>query len=603
MSITRPISLVLAAILTGTLSAPAQQSGDSAPQIVRLSFVQGDVRVSRGARNEKATHTTWEKATTGLPLESGFSVVTGNGRAEIEFEDASTMYLAENSALTFNDLSAADGMPFTTLTLLTGSLSTNVHTTIPGEQYLIVTPAGHMTLSWPATSTERIDSYLDAMAVTNLFPVAHPTTLAGAQPAGVNLRTVVYHPGKPPETTLDSDSETFAQWDKWVATRVAERSTAMNAVMQQAGLTEPIPGLADMAAQGTFFDCAPYGKCWEPTAGWAAPQTAAPAASSPHASPKSALLPIVQWEDVDLFPCFPGAVSEIVAMDPLTHQRRVLFSNIDDSSYPYQWAVCHTGGWIRHRHHYVWVVGRHRHHHPPIRWVKAHGRTGFVPLHPKDRTGKPPLNLAHGLYAPDHKGSHTLELVAVDSTHPVKLLDTPPKDFRQPTLPTLARSDAPRLEAHATTPGRTGDILNATLHTGTIIFDHKSQSFQLASEAIRDGHTVSIVMPFGGRVDRTYDLPNPGSRELANSTFGATSNTRAGYGGQEFHSNSASNSSSHNSGSNSGGGGSSSHSSGGGSYSGGGSRGGGGGGSVPSTSSSSSGSSSSASSSSAGSRK
>jgi hypothetical protein len=35
-----------------------------------------------------------------LPIEVGFSLVTGSGRAEIEFEDASTLYLGENSVLT-----------------------------------------------------------------------------------------------------------------------------------------------------------------------------------------------------------------------------------------------------------------------------------------------------------------------------------------------------------------------------------------------------------------------------------------------------------------------------------------------------------------------
>jgi hypothetical protein len=35
-------------------------------------------------------------------------------------------------------------------------------------------------------------------------------------------------------------------------------------VMKAAGLTSPLPGLAGMKGQGTFFACAPYGTCWEP---------------------------------------------------------------------------------------------------------------------------------------------------------------------------------------------------------------------------------------------------------------------------------------------------------------------------------------------------
>jgi hypothetical protein len=72
---------------------PASQPAyDSATydQIVRLSLVEGDVRVSRGKQAERATGGDWGQAATGLPIEEGFSLATGAGRAEIEFEDAST---------------------------------------------------------------------------------------------------------------------------------------------------------------------------------------------------------------------------------------------------------------------------------------------------------------------------------------------------------------------------------------------------------------------------------------------------------------------------------------------------------------------------------
>ena len=46
--------------------------------------------------------------------------------------------------------------------------------------------------------------------------------------------------------------------------RVAQRDAAVARVMEASGLTQPIPGMADMDGQGKFFDCAPYGTCWEP---------------------------------------------------------------------------------------------------------------------------------------------------------------------------------------------------------------------------------------------------------------------------------------------------------------------------------------------------
>ena len=81
------------------------------PQIVRLSLVQGDVRVAVGKLKGQPEMSPWVQAAANMPLESGFSVVTGKGRAEIEFEDASTMYLGENSALTFDELTTQNGVP------------------------------------------------------------------------------------------------------------------------------------------------------------------------------------------------------------------------------------------------------------------------------------------------------------------------------------------------------------------------------------------------------------------------------------------------------------------------------------------------------------
>ena len=96
-------------------------------QIVRISYVEGDVRIARGEDKEKPAGAAWEKAVANLPLETGFSLVTGAGRAEIEFEDASTLYLGENSVLTFNDLHTTSGAPYTDLGLLSGTVSLNLY--------------------------------------------------------------------------------------------------------------------------------------------------------------------------------------------------------------------------------------------------------------------------------------------------------------------------------------------------------------------------------------------------------------------------------------------------------------------------------------------
>src|SRR5271168_389610 len=235
-------------------------------QIVRLSLVQGDVRISRGKEAEHATGGDWGLATTGLPIETGFSLVTGKGRAEIELEDASTVYLGENSVLTFNELTATGGVPSTDVTLVSGTATLNVRPTFPRESFILRTPTGRILLRYPAKNFIRVNSYLDAMAITpqedaniHVASATQPTVKGQTITYGRDGRIIPEASGTPGE---------FAEWDDWTAKRIAARDVALSATMKEAGLASPIPGLAEMKDQGTFFDCAPYGTCWQPTNGW-----------------------------------------------------------------------------------------------------------------------------------------------------------------------------------------------------------------------------------------------------------------------------------------------------------------------------------------------
>ena len=134
-------------------------------QIVRLSLVQGDVRVSRGKDAEHATREEWGQAAVNLPIESGFSLVTGAGRAEIEFEDASTVFLGENSVLVFDELTATGGVPRTVMTLVSGSATLHVQPQFAGEEFTLHSPAGFISNRYGDHSFVRVDSFLDAMTI------------------------------------------------------------------------------------------------------------------------------------------------------------------------------------------------------------------------------------------------------------------------------------------------------------------------------------------------------------------------------------------------------------------------------------------------------
>src|SRR5277367_357777 len=76
---------------------------DSQARIVRLSDVQGSVQI------DKNTGMGFENAFLNLPITQGAQVRTrDNGRAEIEFEDGSTLHLAPNTSVDFSALSLSD---------------------------------------------------------------------------------------------------------------------------------------------------------------------------------------------------------------------------------------------------------------------------------------------------------------------------------------------------------------------------------------------------------------------------------------------------------------------------------------------------------------
>lgn len=515
---------------SGTPSQTSPQPASSPriyDQIVRLSLVEGDVRLSRGKEAEHATGGDWGQATAGTPIETGFSLVTGKGRAEIEFEDASTVYLGENSVLTFNQLTATGGVPETDLMLVSGTATLNVKTEFAGEWFILRSPVGRITIRYPNVNFIRVNSYLDAMAIT---PQEDSILHSGSsQRKIIKGQTTIY---KRDGQIVPGGAEIQnAEWDEWAMERVIARRQAMSAAMKDAGLTSPIPGLAEMEDQGTFFACAPYGTCWQPTNGWgvrestsdrinaeessaSSPQqpgqadphtvsvkelqSAGPNAVSARALQSASPNAILRTEYEDEFPCSPNQIRRLIARDPLTGRDTILRTYVGSNTTPYFWAVCHSGSWIQREHRYVWVAGTKRHHICPVHWVKYGGSKGFVPIHPHDVAGKTPLNLKHGVFETGRKGE-SVKQVAFNSTTSVKVLDGAPKEFLKPYYPQLQHTETPRLEAHLVKDGIGPVKEGAMKPAGTpITFDHRSQSIMLARQVVEGGKTATVTEHFGG---------------------------------------------------------------------------------------------------------
>jgi hypothetical protein len=316
--------------------------------------------------------------------------------------------------------------------------------------------------------------------------------------------------------------------------------------------------MAELAGQGKFFECAPYGTCWTPTE--IADEEEAANRRQASERPRFVLAsydPIGQAaqaaksggngtpREIDylaVFPCTPDALRYRTVKDPATGKVTV----IDRTLVPrenYDWAVCHAGSWIHHRRHYVWVAGGKRHHIDPVRWVKSEHKVGFVPLHPYDVKGQPPINSKHEVFLVTGKNEVAVQPVKLDPSRPVEFLKEAPKEYRNASLRPLAPAEAPRMEAHALGHAPESKGVEVSRAAIPIHFDAKSQSFTMPREVTHGGKTVTVNAPMTN---------HNGSLQARGASFG---------GGSGFH---GSGGGSHS-------GGSSSASSGGGSHSGGGS--------------------------------
>jgi FecR protein len=581
-------------------------SDETYAQIVRISYVEGDVRIARGEDNEKPAGAVWEKAVANLPLETGFSLVTGEGRAEIEFEDDSTLYLAENSVLTFNDLHTTSGAPYTELGLLAGTVSLNVFPNIAGEQFTLRTPTDSFTAKYLSPWNVRISSYLDGVAYTPVSGRIVPVS-GVAPPMGPKDKTVYLRDGH----SIDSagpkeDAGAFADWDRWVADRVDQRTAANQEVMKASGLTSLIPGMAELKGQGTFFDCAPYGTCWEPNVQPAAPEDRQlPADKVSQAWPSSAssfaqgahllradfhpatrfggvqaqigLPDPFSMTDVDYFPCFPAAVRYRVFKDPITGASSVVDSGVAPTAAGWNWAVCHAGSWVYRRHHYCWVAGHKRHHIAPVRWVKSDHKVGFVPLHPYDVKGRPPINRKETVFALNNKNGLTVQRLKFEPGKPIEELKSPPREFRNAHLTPLARVEAPHMEAHVMKDALRGERLTATRGV-PLTFNAKHQTFNMSHEVAHGTKIATVSTPVtnhGGTLQA-----RGGSFAGGHGPLSGGGGARGGGGAGGVHGGGGSSGGGSHGGGGGGGssGGGGSHGGGGGSSGGGGSAGGGGGG-------------------------
>src|ERR1700756_410879 len=92
--------LIAVMVIVSSLLIALPALADSNVRIVRLSHINGDAQINHNSKDQGFTH-----AVLNMPVTSGMWLYTPNGgRAEVEFENGSTVRLIDESQIQFEKL-------------------------------------------------------------------------------------------------------------------------------------------------------------------------------------------------------------------------------------------------------------------------------------------------------------------------------------------------------------------------------------------------------------------------------------------------------------------------------------------------------------------
>lgn len=243
----------------------ARAQARSQTRIVRLSFVDGNVTLSR------PDAVGWAKVGVNTPIQQGFKLATGaNSFAEVEFENGSTARLGQYSQLDFADLSfSAEGEKINHLILASGYATFTVMPHLAGAYQV---RADGSTYNASGNTMFRIDL---GSSSQRLEVFKGDVQVQGPYGSGTVAHNQVLDlsPGRTDEFQITTGITEDA-WDHWVNKRqktemVASRSSGSEYYSgPYAG--SPFYGWSDLSYFGTWNFLPGYGSCWSPMmgAGW-----------------------------------------------------------------------------------------------------------------------------------------------------------------------------------------------------------------------------------------------------------------------------------------------------------------------------------------------
>ncbi|MDP9340001.1 MAG: FecR domain-containing protein [Acidobacteriota bacterium] len=415
---------------------PVHTSASNA-RIIRLSLVQGDVRILHDSKgdplaNDKAA---WTRAELNLPIRAHDVIATDSGRAEVEFENGAMAFINENSVLEFFELSLEDGS-FTTRLILrqgTGSFYAN-----PSRADYFSVTGGDFTTQAASRANFRMDNFDDGSTVAvnkgrvSVLYKEDSTTLSKGQSLTMHAGDVVSASvGRAPESD---------DFDRWVSGREDSVVTATNAALHYSSSYNYTSGFGDLYTYGGFYPLAGFGYGWQPYGVG------------------------IGWSPFDYGNWY--------------FQSGLGWSFIGNQ--PWGWLPYHYGGWIfQPGIGWLWAPTGFgggglpvRFHPVTATFVRSGSTVGIVPSHPLDNHGKTPVNLAQGVMPLASRAGTAQSALATGTKW--KVVKDPPRE----ALVSHASSATTPARVARTVADSSAAVANAAQGgSSSIVYDAKERRF------------------------------------------------------------------------------------------------------------------------------
>ncbi|HEY2001301.1 MAG TPA: FecR family protein, partial [Acidobacteriaceae bacterium] len=243
--------LVLSLLALVAAAGPLLAQEPATTALVRLSYVQGEVKILQGEATQ------FDQAQANMPLLAGYTLSTGQeGQAEVEFTDGSVARVTPNSQLRLDKLPAADERDQPTEVTMLSGLGYFELNTANGQHFVVHFNAAQ---AQPVTnSIFRIN--LDNAPEVSVFVGTVRASVSGAFDQTVEEGRSLHFAADDVSnvTTASIQGDTWDQWNQDRDNQIAQQAQQQTTARETSGATDE-PGWDDLDANGDWYPVEGYG--------------------------------------------------------------------------------------------------------------------------------------------------------------------------------------------------------------------------------------------------------------------------------------------------------------------------------------------------------